>query len=241
MEILVLVLQFWRMIELRKAAILQSNYIPWKGVFDMMNQVDVFVFLEDVQFTRRDWRSRNVIKTANGTQWLTVPIKKCSRDTKICDVEINNDKNWRNKHYNSIVHNYSRADYFEDYKYILDDIYSKERKDLSAFNIYTNKYLSKILGIEVEFVNSCDLNTSGTKDDKLIQICKKVGADSYLSGPAAKNYIVKEKFEDAGVKLEYIEYNYPKYKQLYGNFNHYVTVLDTIFNCGKDFKKYIFN
>ena len=224
----------------RKAAILQSNYIPWKGVFDMINQVDIFVFFEDVQFTRRDWRTRNSIKTPEGLQWLSVPVKKAPRETLISEIEINNSDNWQHKHYESIVHNYSRAKFFKDYHFILEELYKKNTWiKLSEFNIQTTKLIANILGNKTEFANSCDLATEGTKDDKLISICKKVNANSYLSGPAAKDYIVDEKFEKANISLSYIEYNYPEYPQLFGSFEHHVTILDLLFNCGPNTPYYI--
>lgn len=225
---------------MNKVAILQSNYIPWKGVFDMINQVDTFVFLEDVQFTKRDWRSRNKIKTPNGDIWLTVPVKKTTRDTLIYEVEINNDFNWQKKHYESFRHNYSKAPFFDKYKWIIDDLYKKNVwTNLSSFNIYTTKLISDFLGIKTNFVNSKDINTTGTKDDKLIEICKKVKGDVYLSGPAAKDYIIEQKFIDNGIKLEYINYEYPRYKQQYKPFNHFVTILDLIFNVGDKAPYYI--
>ncbi len=227
---------------MKKIAILQSNYIPWKGVFDMMNRVDVFVFLEDVQFTRRDWRTRNKIKTKEGSIWLTIPVKKTSRDeTLICDVEISQDENWQEKHYKTIANNYAKAPFFQDYKYLLDEIYlSKKWSNLSEFNVSTNKLLARALAIKVEFVNSKDLNSKGSRDDKLIDICQKLGATHYLSGPSAKNYIVQEKFDSANIELEYMNYSYPEYSQINGDFDHYVTVLDVIFNCGPDAGKFIF-
>lgn len=223
-----------------KVAILQSNYIPWKGVFDMINQVDSFVFFEDVQFTKRDWRTRNQIKTFNGLQWLTVPVKKARRESKIYEIEIFDEDNWQQNHYDTIVHNYSKAPFFKEYKFILDDIYLKKKWDnLSKFNIYTTKLVSNILGIKTEFINSMELKTSGIKDDKLINICKEIGATSYLSGPAAKAYIEEDKFKEANIKLEYINYDYPEYNQLNGSFTHFVSIIDMLFSCGPKSSYYI--
>ncbi len=227
---------------MHKCAILQSNYIPWKGVFDMINQVDTFVFFEDVDYTKRDWRTRNKIKTANGEVWLSVPVKKSSRGTKIFEIEISQEENWQEKHYKTIIGSYKKAKYFTDYHYLLEEIYLKQKwTNLSEFNIFTTKLLAHSLGITTQFVNSVDLATSGIKDDKLIEVCQKIGADYYLSGPAAKDYIVNDKFEQANIQLAYIDYNYyPKYQQLHGEFDHYVSVLDVLFNCGKDARDYIF-
>lgn len=223
-----------------KVAILQSNYIPWKGVFDMINQVDKFVFFEDVDFTKRDWRTRNCIKTANGEVMLTVPVKKMPRGTKIFEIEILNDGKWQKKHHNTIKLAYSKAKHFKEFEWILDEIYVNHTwEKLSTFNIFVTKLLCKVLGFDTEFINSVELATEGFKDDKLLNICKKLGATHYLSGPAAKDYIDDDKFKEANVSLEYIDYSYPDYPQLHGDFNHYVSVLDLIFNCGLEAKNFI--
>lgn len=226
---------------MRKIGILQSNYIPWKGVFDIINQVDVFVFLEDVQYTVRDWRNRNKILTKTGTQWITVPtIHKDNRHQMICETKINNIEPWQRKHFAAFQSNYARAPYYKKYKWILDELYIKSVWDkISELNIYATILISNELGIKTKFINSIDLKTTGSKDDKLIQIIKKLDGDYYLSGPAAQNYINPHKFKSADIKLEYIKYEYPKYKQLYEPFYHNVTILDLLFNCGPDAPYYI--
>lgn len=220
---------------------MQSNYIPWKGVFDMINQVDVFVFFEDVDFTRRDWRTRNKIKTPNGDIWLTIPVKKSPRGTKIYEIEIADETGWQENHYKTLVQYYKKAKSFESYSFLLEKIYKENTwKNLSDFNIYTTQLIATTLGIKTEFVNSKNLDAEGSKDSKLIEICKKLDANYYLSGPAAKSYIDNNKFKNEGIKLAYMNYKYPEYQQLYGEFNHYISVLDVLFNCGDDAKKMIF-
>jgi len=225
-----------------KVAILQSNYIPWKGVFDMINMVDVFVFFDDVDFTKRDWRSRNKIITSNGELWLTVPVKKTHRGTKIKDIEIQDDGKWQKNHYTNIRNNYIKAPYFKDYEWLLKDIYIEHKwQNLSEMNIYITKKIAEILGITTRFVNSMDIPSMGAKDDKLIDILNYLEADAYLSGPAAKDYIHNEKFTENRIKLSYIKYDgYPEYKQIYGDFNHNVTILDVLFNCGPVASDYVF-
>ncbi|HCL4438297.1 TPA: WbqC family protein [Clostridium botulinum] len=226
---------------MRKIAILQSNYLPWKGVFDMVNQVDTFVFLEDVQYTTRDWRNRNKILTKDGTKWITVSVKnKNKRNQEIYEAEIDKLDDWQRRHLNTFQMNYAKSPYFEQYKWILKDLYIENKwSKISEFNIYVTKLISRELGIKTEFKNSKDLNVTGIKDDKLIKICKKLNATHYLSGPAAKDYIIPEKFKKANIKLDYIKYEYPRYKQLHEPFNHFVTVLDLIFNCGPKASYYI--
>lgn len=226
---------------MNKIAILQSNYIPWKGVFDMIDMVDTFVFFDDVDFTKRDWRSRNKIKTANGELWLTVPVKKAPRGTKIYEIEINND-GWQEKHFKTIRMAYKKSKYFDEYLSLLEEIYMHQTwKNLSELNQFVTKRISELLNIKTQFVNSTELESQGVKDDKLIEICKLLDATTYLSGPAAKDYIDIEKFKRESIGLEYIMYDYSEYPQLFGEFNHFVSVLDVLFNCGAESPKYIFN
>lgn len=226
---------------MNKIAILQSNYLPWKGVFDMIYRVDTFVFLEDVQYTEHDWRNRNKISTKEGVKWITVPINHSNRmGQKIYEAEINSKINWQRKHYNSFQLNYAKSPYFKQYEWILHELYKNNKwSKISDFNIYAIKLIAKELGINTQFVNSLDLKVKGIKDERIIEICKKLKATHYLSGPAAKNYIVPQRFKDADIELDYIKYEYPKYKQLYEPFNHYVTILDLLFNCGSDASYYI--
>lgn len=226
---------------IKKVAILQSNYLPWKGVFDIIHQVDTFVFLEDVQYTEHDWRNRNRIVTKDGVKWITVPINHSNKiGQRIYEAEINDKINWQRKHYNAFQLNYARTPYFKEYNWILEDIYKQKKWDkISDFNIYSTKLIARELGIKTQFVNSLDLKVEGTKDDRIIEICKNLNSTYYLSGPAAKSYINPEKFKDEGIELDYIKYEYPKYKQLHEPFNHYVTILDLIFNCGPDAPYYI--
>jgi hypothetical protein len=222
-----------------KAAIIQSNYIPWKGYFDIIHEVDVFVFLEDVQYTKNDWRNRNKIKTPTGTEWITVPVVGGIHQ-KIFQTKIDYSQDWREKHKKTIHANYASSAYYDSYITDIFKMYTEKFETISELNISAIKKISDLLGIKTVFVSSKDLNTSGRKDDKLIEICKKIGADHYISGPAAKNYIVEETFDNAGTVLEYKDYSgYPEYKQLWEDFNHYVSVIDLIFNCGEKAPHYI--
>ncbi len=227
---------------MKKVAMLQSNYIPWKGVFDLINKVDVFVFYDDVQYTKRDWRNRNKIRTSNGDLWLTVPVfTKGKREQIICDVEINQDSNWQEKHYNTLRLNYSKAPYFEKYKYILEDFYIKHKwKKLSEMNIYMTKEICKILNITTEFKNSVDLECFGDKNgEKVIKICNKLNCDYFINGPSSKEFMNEELFKNNNITLEYMTYDYPEYKQLHEPFCHNVTILDLLFNTGDDAPYYI--
>jgi len=224
-----------------KAAIIQSNYLPWKGYFDIIHDVDVFVFLEDVQYTRRDWRNRNQVKTPGGVKWISVPVLG-GINQRIYDVKIDYSQNWREKHKQTIHHSYASAPYYNTYKSEIFDIYSKKFETLSELNIFSIQRISKILGIETKFLNSKEMRTDGTKDDKLLSVCQIIGADSYLTGPSAKNYIKNDKFLKAKIELNFKDYSgYPEYSQLWGTFDHGVSVIDLIFNCGERSSYYIWD
>lgn len=224
---------------MKKAAIIQSGYLPWKGYFDIIHEVDVFVFLEDVQYTKRDWRNRNKIKTPDGIKWIYVPVIS-GINQRIYETKIDYSIDWREKHKKTIHHFHAACEYYDSYKDEIFEIYNNTYETISELNIFAIKKISDLLGIKTTFIKSKDLSTSGTKDDKLIEICQKIGADYYLSGPAAKDYIVKSKFEKAGIELKYKDYSgYPEYNQLWGEFDHYVSIIDLIFNCGEKAPYYI--
>jgi hypothetical protein len=226
---------------MKKIAILQSNYLPWKGVFDLIHRVDTFVFLEDVQYTTGDWRNRNQILTPSGLQWISVPVKHIpGRKGLIMDMEIDNSADWQKAHFNALRLNYARAAFFKEYQWILADLFLERKWErLTDLNRYSTKLIADILGVNTEFVDSADLLSAGRKDDKLIDICLKLKGDYYLSGPSAQNYLVPEKFAANRIILDYIEYKYPEYPQLHRPFVHNVTVLDLIFNCGPQASHYI--
>lgn len=221
-----------------KIAIIQSNYIPWKGYFDIIHDVDFFVFLDDVQMTKRDWRTRNKIKTSRGTEWLTVPVKG-GRNQLICDTEIAGD-DWRRRHLKAIRMSYGRAPFFQHFEPLLDALYGKPHINLSEFNRHAIDVLCRVLGIETQLLCSVDFPTDGTKDNRLIAICQELGATVYLSGPTARAYIREDKFQEAGIELAYKDYSgYPDYPQLFPPFEHGISLLDLLLNCGPTAPDYI--
>ncbi len=222
-----------------KAAIIQSNYLPWKGYFDIIHDVDIFVFLEDVQYTKNDWRNRNTVKTPQGTTWITVPVLGGIHQM-IYEAKIDNSRNWAEKHMKTFQRNYAAAPYYHSYCDEINSIYAGETVTLSELNIRGIKTICKLLNISTEFVNSKNLDADGHKDDKIIDICQRIGAEEYLSGPAAKDYIDNSKFGSAGISLQYKDYSgYPEYPQLWGEFVHTVSIIDLIFNCGESAGDYI--
>jgi len=218
----------------KKIAIIQSNYIPWKGYFDIIASVDEFVLYDDAQYTRRDWRNRNLVKTPQGVQWITIPVEaKGKRDSLICEMRVDGD-DWRRAHWESFRHLYGKSQFFREYAGIFEKLYlGSEETYLSKINFDFISAICQILGIGTPVTWSMDYKAHGTKTERLVNLCKAAGAKSYLSGPAARDYIEIELFEDAGIKLEYVDYDgYPEYPQMYGEFEHGVSVLDLIFNTG---------
>ena len=199
-----------------KIAILQSNYLPWTGLFELINSVDKFVFYDNVQFTKQDWRTRNKIQPDN---WLSVPIQRQKLNTNIIDIKICNDINWKKKHYKSFCQYYSKSKHFNQYRHLLD-FYLQDWEYLHKLNRYTTEKISRTLGIDTEFYYSENFKSSGNPTEKIIQVVNQLGGDIYVSGPSARNYIDESLFSD--IKLEYMKY---KTK------NHF-TVLDNIFNNG---------
>jgi hypothetical protein len=225
-----------------KVAIIQPNYIPWKGYFDIINMVDTFVLYDDVQYTVRDWRNRNRIKTKNGLIWLTIPTDG-TQNKIIKDVKVVWDEKWNLKHWKSILINYHKAPYFKDYKDFFEDLYlNTKEKYLWEIDLKFILAINQILGIKTKIICSSELNYDRTlhKTERLIAILKEVGATSYLSGPSAKNYIDERLFEGENINLEWIDYSgYPEYPQLYPPFVHEVSIIDLILNVGPDAKKYM--
>lgn len=224
--------------------ILQPSYIPWRGYFDQIHRADLFVFYDDVQYDKRGWRNRNQIKTASGKQWLTIPVYSHGAQTKnipINEIRIVWDQPWNQQHYKAFQHAYASAPYFKRFLPLLAEFYERRDEYLADFTIYTTVALAHALGlVHTRFMRSSEIaGISGQKTDRLIQILQHVGASHYISGPAAKDYIETEQFDAAGISLEFMEYNYPEYPQLYPPFDPFVSVLDLLFMTGSEALKYI--
>ena len=223
--------------------ILQPSYIPWRGYFDQIRRADLFIFYDDVQYDKHGWRNRNQIKTAQGKQWLTIPVhsKGATEGVLIKDVRIDWSKPWPKQHFKALTFAYQKAPRFKDYLPLLQAFYERRDECLADFTIETSILLSRELGIvSTRFLRSSELpGITGAKTERLIQILKQVGATHYISGPAARDYIEQEKFNEAGITLEYMDYNYPEYPQLYPPFDSYVTILDLLFMTGKNAINYL--
>lgn len=225
----------------KRVAILQSNYIPWKGYFDLINMVDVFIFHDDLQYTKGDWRNRNLIKTPNGTKWLTIPCGT-NEHRLICEVELK-DSSWQLKHWNSIKSNYYHSEYFRKYQSFFEEIYLGTKwRSLSEMNqTIIIKIARDLLGISTEFEDSRKYSLTQRKAERVKELLIKAEAKHYISGPAAQNYLSEEFLAEAGIQLTWMDYNeYPEYPQIYPPFIHNVSIIDLLFNVGEqaiDFMK----
>lgn len=224
---------------MKSVAILQSNYIPWKGYFDIIASVDEFILYDDMQFTKNDWRNRNKIKTPNGLEWLSIPVGQ-NINRRIRDVEINNP-GWQEKHWRTLQANYSRSPYFREIFSLLEPIYCEyKHTHLSQVNRILIEAVCNYLGIKTVIKNSWDYELTDGKTERLVDLCLRSNATEYISGPAARNYIQAELFSNEGIHLKWFEYEgYPEYVQLWGEFQHGVSILDLLFNCGKNSPRYM--
>jgi len=218
----------------KRVAIVQSNYIPWRGYFDLIASVDEFVLFDDVQYTRRDWRNRNRIKTAGGSKWLSIAVQVKGQYTQaICETLVA-DESWPRAHWSTLRQAYLHAEGFADVAQFVEELYATvPGPRLSAVNHHFVSAIAGHLGIETPLTWSMDYDPSGSKTDRLLDICIKAGATEYVSGPAAKAYLDEQRFADAGIAVTWFEYGpYADYPQVHGPFDPQVSILDVLFNAG---------
>ena len=217
---------------MKSVAILQSNYIPWRGYFDMIASVDEFILYDDMQFTKNDWRNRNRIKTPSGPAWISVPVGAAIH-RRIKDVELT-DHSWQARHWKTLRANYSRAPAFDAVAVWLEPLYLAETHvSLSALNLCFIEAICGFLGIKTRISNSWDYNLGEGKTERLVDLCKQAGATTYVSGPAARDYLDESLFAGENIGVHWFDYaGYPEYRQLWGPFEPQVSILDLLFNCG---------
>jgi len=226
----------------KRVAIVQSNYIPWKGYFDLINRVDEFILLDSVQYTPRDWRNRNRIKMSHGLQWLSIPVQRKGRSCQRIDQTKVKDTRWARKHWQTLQHAYGRASYFKEYAPFVERLYvrASEEEYLSRINFTFLCALCDLLGIRTRLTWSTNYRPAGGKTERLVSLCRQAGATEYVSGPSARSYLEPEFFERASIQLSYMDYSgYPEYPQIYPPFEHAVTILDLIFSVGPDAPRYL--
>lgn len=211
----------------------QPEHLPWLGFFHKINQADTFVILDSVQFRKNYFQNRNKIRTVNGWSWLTVPVKK-NLDTIIKDVKIDNTKNtWRKKCWDSIFYSYKKAPFFDSYSPEFESIFQTPWENLCEMNITIIKKVLKMLSLEPEILRSSEMGINEKGSDLILNICKKTGAATYISGISGKDYLKPQDFRDAGINVTFQEFYHPIYRQMYEPFISCMSVLDLLFNHGE--------
>lgn len=224
----------------KRVAIIQSCYIPWKGFFDLIGRCDEYVVLDAVQFAKRHWHNRNRIKGPDGAHWLTIPVASKGRFTQTIDaVEI--VEPWAERHWRSLAASYGRAAHFDTmgprvrrwYETVADE------RSLTAVNLFFLRAVLAELGLTVRVTRDRDYAPSGTKTQRLLDICQTAGATHYISGPSARDYFDEDLFARAGIAVEWMTYGpYPVYAQGAGAFVHDVSILDLLFHLGPEARSF---
>jgi hypothetical protein len=221
-----------------KVCILQSNFLPWRGYFDLIRESDLFIIYDDVQYTKGDWRNRNRIKTPLGTRWITVPVHhRLGQSIEVTPVDYSAP--WAERMLNRVRESYSRAPRFEPYFSELGALLAPPAASISELNLRLITWACRHLGIGTPLRMSREYRAAGAKTERLVGILRQVGATRYLSGPAARAYLEPERFERAGIALEYKEYRYREYDQLYPPFDPAVSVIDLLFMHGPEARSYL--
>jgi len=225
----------------KRIAILQSNYIPWKGYFDLIRNVDEFILFDNVQYTRSDWRNRNKIKTPHGVRWLTIPVKIKGRFGQTIEQTVVSDPDWAINHWKFIEFSYTRSPWFEQFRDPIKNTYlGCTEQNLSRINEQFLGVICNLLGISTKISRSTHYGHIQGRTERLVSLCLQAGASEYYSGPAGKDYIQPQFFEKAGIKLRFVDYSgYPQYPQLFPPFEHQVSILDLLFNAGPDALQYM--
>jgi len=225
----------------KKIMITQSNYIPWKGYFDSINMVDELIIYDDMQYTKRDWRNRNLVKTKDGLKWLSIPVEvKGKFLQKINETKIS-DKGWAKSHWSTLVASYGKAACFREIKDLLEPVYMEMNEEyLTMINFRLMKVICEYLGTGTHMHFSSEYKLVEGKTERLVELCRLRNATDYYTGPAAKDYMDETLFEKENIRVHYFDYSgYPEYPQLFPPFEHGVTILDLLFNTGREAVKYM--
>jgi len=224
-----------------KVLISQSNYIPWKGYFDNIAACDCYVVYDDMQYTKRDWRNRNYIKTEQGLKWLSIPVEVSGKYFQQINETKISDKNWNSSHWSQIESAYKKAPYFKEFGPWIKELYMNANfAYLTEINTFFLTEFCQFLGIQTKFRDSREFQLPEGKTEKLLSICKELNTNEYFTGPAARNYMDESLFEKEKIKIQYFDYSgYKEYSQLHGSFEHGVSIIDLIMNTGTDSKNYL--
>jgi hypothetical protein len=224
-----------------RICIIQSCYIPWKGFFDLIGRCDEYIMYDSAQYVKRHWHNRNRIKTANGVEWLTIPVISKGRfEQPIDQVEI--EKPWADKHWRALELAYKRAPFFEKLAPTVKNWYERADRQarLTDVNAIFLNGITELLGLKTRIVGDATYPATGIKTERLLAICRAARADRYLSGPSAKKYFDESMFTSAGIAADWMSYEgYPEYQQLHGGFEHAVSALDLLFNTGPAARCYL--
>lgn len=213
----------------------QPQYLPWLGFFDKIDKSDCFVFLDNVQYKKREFQNRNKIRTKNDWIWLTVPVESKGKYTqKIKEVSLDNNSDWQKNHLKNIKIHYSHAKYFKDYIGFFEKLYAQKWLNLIDLNVHIIRFILLDLKINKDIYFESELNISGEKTERIINICKKLNADTYLSGAGGKDYLDSQAFKKESIKLVYQDFKHPEYEQCYKPFIPFMSVIDLLLNQGKN-------
>lgn len=212
----------------------QPAYLPWLGYFHRIAASDVHIVLDHVQFEKNSFTNRNKIRTQTGWCWLTVPVKTAGKfgDLRINEIEILNEKKWAVKHWQTVKMNYSKAQFFGSYEAFFEGIYSRHWQRLGELTREMTQYFLEAFGIARKLQFSSEMKVSGKKDELILNLCREVGATTYLSGPLGRNYLREELFTEQGIAVRYDDYHHPTYTQAYPGFEPYMAAIDLLFNAG---------
>jgi hypothetical protein len=226
---------------MKTVLITQSNYIPWKGYFDAVHRADELILYDDVQYTRRDWRNRNRIKTAHGPRWLTIPVEVKGRYLQTIDETRVSAPDWPRKHWRALSLHYARAACFAEHAERFEELYLGCREPLlSRVNHRFLVAINELLGIRTTISWSRDYAVEGDRTERLLALCKAAGATEYLTGPAARSYLDEDLFRQEKIAVTFLDYGgYPEYRQLYPPFEHAVSIVDLILNEGRDAPRFM--
>ena len=219
-------------------SISQPAYMPWLGYFNRIAKSDMSIVLDNVMLERSSktrFTNRNKIKTERGWNWLTVPVKTAGLGQPlICDVVLDMDQNWQDKHRKSIFQSYNNSPHFEPHREWFEGFFSQKFTYLAPMLNDLTSHLLETLNINTPMLFSSKMGIKGEKSELILNLCKNVGATTYLSGPFGKDYLDAEAFEEAGINLDFDDYVHPTYSQIHGEFVPFMSIIDLLFNCGDD-------
>ena len=216
-----------------RIAIHQPQYLPWLGYLDKLDRTDVFVLLDTVQFKKNEWQNRNRIRTAQGWQYLTVPVLH-EFPQRLDQVLINNQTDWRRKHQTALETHYRKAQHYDPYAPAFRDLYSRAWERLAPLNIEVIRVLTEAFGITTKLVEASRLTARDEQTGRLVDLCNALGADRYLAGDGGRAYMNLAEFAAAGITVEFQEFAHPEYAQAYTPFSTGMSAIDLLFNCGRD-------